>query len=152
MFAIESSAGKSDNTMSRARLAYRGTVWAVYLSGQPVKGFPCFRSIGELPVVPDCAVIALSPENTLIAFRELVERGVKAAVILGSGFGETGPDGQRIQAELVSLAEEHGVAFCGPNCLGLIVPDEGVTLTGYHLPEDLAPGAVAGVVQSGSVF
>lgn len=134
------------------RFGYRGTVWAVHPSGQPVEGFPCFRSIGELPAVPDCAVIALSPENTLIAFRELVERGVKAAVILGSGFGEAGPDGQRIQAELVSLAEEHGVAVCGPNCLGLIVPDEGVTLTGYHLPEDLAPGAVAGVVQSGSVF
>lgn len=134
------------------RFGYRGTVWAVHPSGQPVEGFPCFRSIGELPAVPDCAVIALSPENTLIAFRELVERGVKAAVILGSGFGEAGPEGQRIQAELVSLAEEHGVAVCGPNCLGLIVPDEGVTLTGYHLPEDLASGAVAGVVQSGSVF
>lgn len=134
------------------RFGYRGTVWAVHPSGQPVEGFPCFRSIGELPAVPDCAVIALSPENTLVAFRELVELGVRAAVILGSGFGEAGPEGQRIQAELVSLAEEHGVAVCGPNCLGLIVPDEGVTLTGYHLPEDLASGAVAGVVQSGSVF
>ncbi len=134
------------------RFGYRGRVWAVHPSGQPVEGYPCYRSIGDLPTAPDCAVIALSPENTLSAFRELVARGVNAAVILGSGFGEAGPDGQRIQAELVSLAEAHGVAVCGPNCLGLIVPDEGVTLTGYHLPGDLAPGAVAGVVQSGSVF
>jgi len=65
------------------RFGYRGTVWAVHPSGQPVEGFPCFRSIGELPAVPDCAVIALSPENTPVAFRALVGRGVEGGGILG---------------------------------------------------------------------
>jgi len=108
--------------------------------------------VDDLPDMPECAVIALSPENTLEVFQQLVSRGLRAAVILGSGFGEAGPDGKRIQLEIVELARAANVAVCGPNCMGLVTPHVSAALTGYHLPEDLAPGPVAAVVHSGSVF
>lgn len=134
------------------QFGFSGAVWVLHPSGQPVEGYPCYRSIDALPQVPDCAVIALSPQNTLAVFRKLVRSGVRAAVIFGSGFAEAGEEGRQIQQEIVSLAQEYGTLVCGPNCLGLVTPDAGVTLTGYHLPDDLAPGPVAAVVQSGSVF
>ncbi len=134
------------------RFGFTGTAWALHPSGEPVEGYACYRTVDELPETPECAVIALSPENTLQVFRQLVERGLQAAVILGSGFGEAGPEGQRIQCEIAELARARRVMVCGPNCLGLVTPDAGVTLTGYHLPGDLAPGPVVGVVHSGSVF
>jgi acyl-CoA synthetase (NDP forming) len=131
---------------------FRGPVWALHPSGEPVEGFPCFRTVEDLPETPDCAVIALSPENTLQAFRALAERGVRAAVLLGSGFAEAGPSGLAIQQEITAIARDRGIAVCGPNCLGLVTPDARATLTGYHLPGDLATGPAAAVVQSGSVF
>lgn len=134
------------------RFGFRGSVYPVHPNAEAVAGLPAFPNIAALPEVPDCAVIALSPENTLAAFREAVAAGVRAAVILGSGFAEAGEPGRQIQAEIASLARDAGVALCGPNCLGLVSPAAGVTLTGYHLPADLAPGPVAGVSQSGSVF
>lgn len=134
------------------RCGFAGGVYPVHPAAEPVEGLPAYASITALPEVPDCAVIALSPENTLAAFRNAARAGVRAAVLLGSGFAEAGEAGRSIQREIEELAREAGIAVCGPNCLGLVAPALGVTLTGYHLPDDLAAGAVAAVVQSGSVF
>ena len=48
-----------------------------------------------------------------------VERGVRAAVVLSSGFGEAGPAGTARQATLERLAAERGLLICGPNCYGV---------------------------------
>ncbi|MBX6342015.1 MAG: CoA-binding protein, partial [Thermomicrobiaceae bacterium] len=131
---------------------FRGGIYPIHPTEASIDGIRCYRALAELPEAPDCAVIALSPENTLAAFREAAAAGVQAAVILGSGFAEAGGRGAEIQSEIARLARERGMAVCGPNCLGLVTPGPRATLTGYHVPADLAPGEVAAVLQSGSAF
>jgi acyl-CoA synthetase (NDP forming) len=48
-------------------------------------------------------------------------RGIKAAVVISSGFGEERGEAARgRQEELQRLAEVHGMAICGPNCEGVV--------------------------------
>ena len=50
-------------------------------------------------------------------------RGIKAAVVISSGFGEEKGDAARVrQEELQRIAERYGMATCGPNCEGVAKP------------------------------
>ena len=69
----------------------------------------------------------------------------------GGGFTETGPGALEIQREVAALAAEHGMALCGPNCMGVISPVLRSAMYIGTIPASLLPGRVAMVSQSGSV-
>ena len=46
--------------------------------------------------------------------------GGKAGVIFAGGFRETGPEGGRLQQELVGSADAAGMKLIGPNCIGVV--------------------------------
>jgi acyl-CoA synthetase (NDP forming) len=75
--------------------------------------------------------------------------GVRAAVILSAGFGETG-SGQA-QAELVRIARGHGIRLVGPNCLGVLNTDPSVRLAATFSPVLPPTGGLALASQSGAV-
>ena len=52
-------------------------------------------------------------------------KGVKALVVISSGFGETGPDGRGAERQLVAEARAHGMRVVGPNALGVVNTDPG---------------------------
>ena len=52
------------------------------------------------------------------AITALAARGVRAAVILSSGFGEVDAEGREGQAALLALARGAGLRLLGPNCMG----------------------------------
>ena len=77
--------------------------------------------------------------------------GVRAAVIVSSGFGELGEAGARLQHELAVTARAHGIRLVGPNCLGLLCNDPEIRLNAtFH--EAVPPaGGLAVASQSGGV-
>src|SRR5262245_29874628 len=133
------------------RLGYPGTVHLVTPSRPELFGrrtFPSLDSIGE-PV--DLVFIAVPQAAVVETVRVAAERGAGGAAILSSGFGEAGADGVRAQAELASIARAHDLAVCGPNCLGFVNFAGRAAAWGTTIPDDLARGRVAAVVQSGSI-
>ena len=79
------------------------------------------------------------------------QRGVPAAVIFSSGFGEMGAEGKQLEASLRRCADEAGVAILGPNCLGFINAFENVYATfSQYADGDTGAGPVAFVTQSGA--
>ena len=54
------------------------------------------------------------------ALADLAAADVHNAVILTSGFAETGHEGADHQARLAALARQHNVSLLGPNCLGFV--------------------------------
>ena len=76
---------------------------------------PKYAQIAGLPCSPD---IASLPE--LASIDALGRRGVRAAVVFSSGFGETGPEGLQLEQAVVDCARRHGMVLCGPNCLGFV--------------------------------
>ena len=87
----------------------------------------------------------------LDVFRDAVAAGVRAAVIVSSGFGELGAEGARAQHDIAALARAHDIRVVGPNCLGLLCnhPDIRLNAT-FH---DAVPptGGLAVASQSGGV-
>jgi len=77
---------------------------------------------------------------------------VKVAVVMASGFGETGPEGLRIQQSLVDTARRAGMRLIGPNCQGLANFATGVVANFSTIFHELEgrDGPVAIVSQSGA--
>src|SRR5262249_58239114 len=84
------------------------------------------------------------------AFADLAAANIHNAVILTSGFAETGQDGVQLQSRLSALARQNDVSLLGPNCLGFVNFIDNVPLwTGGFRPPS-KPGRIAMVTQSGA--
>ena len=99
---------------------FTGALYAVNRNGRAIDGVPGYRSVRDLPPPVDLLVVAVPADQVLGVLAEGSAVGVRAAVVLSSGFGEDGLQGRRRQAELVRLARMHGIRLVGPNCLGVV--------------------------------
>lgn len=132
-------------------VGFTGRVYLVNPNKRELFGRPTYPSLDALPDPVDAVFVAVPLEAALDAVRQAAARGAGGAAVLTSGFGEAGPAGARAQQELQAIAEAHGMAVCGPNCLGLINFAGRTALFGTSLPDAVSRGGVAAVVQSGSI-
>ncbi|MEU4689933.1 GNAT family N-acetyltransferase [Actinoplanes sp. NPDC023714] len=130
---------------------FPGALYAVNRTGTPICGAPGYRSLRDLPSPVDLLVIAVPADQVPAVLADGAATGVRAAVILSAGFGETGPAGQRRQDDLVRLARSHGIRLAGPNCIGVINTDPAVRLNASFAPASPPPGGLAVATQSGAV-
>jgi len=146
---IDKPAGRIFSLLRR----YGRPLYAIHPTLKSTPKFPVFRSAAEVPEVPELAILAVSDRHCERALCDALERGVKAAIIVASGFSETGPSGAEAEQRLVSLAREKGARLLGPNTLGIFVPHTGLdTIFVEHGDRSLLPGgSIAVVSQSGSV-
>lgn len=103
-----------------SRLGYPGRVVAVNPKYEEILGYPCYRSLRDIPFTPECVILNVNHERVLKVISEAADIGCKAAVIFAIGFAEAGPAGQERQEQLRRIAQAAGMAVVGPNCAGLI--------------------------------
>lgn len=133
------------------RFAFPGPIHLVGRA-EAIEGRPCLSSVEALPEGVDLAVVALAQDKVAEAVRQCGRRGVRAAVVYGSGFAEAGEAGRAAQDELTAAAAEAGIALLGPNTTGLTNFVDGVPLTfGNSRPRAVSAPAVAIVGQSGGM-
>src|SRR5690348_1082661 len=72
------------------RYGYRGDVFPINPARASVQGVRAYAALGETPRTPDLAVIAVAGDEAVRAVHACAARGVKVAVVMTSGFGETG--------------------------------------------------------------
>lgn len=130
---------------------YAGRLYVVHPSADEVAGVPAYPSLSVVPGAPDLAIVAVPAPAVLDAMRDAARAGVRAVVVISSGFEELGAEGRGLQREMVAVAREHSIRLVGPNCLGLVVNDPGSSLNAtFH--ETLPPrGGLAVASQSGGV-
>lgn len=130
--------------------SFPGTLYAVNPRHEEIGGTPCYRSVADLPEVPDLAVIAVPAPDVPSAVHDCVERGVRGAIVFSSGFAETGADGAALQEKIRRIAQGSSLRVCGPNALGAICVESGTYATFTSVAErDLGSGHVAILSQSG---
>ncbi len=129
--------------------ALPGEVLPVNPSGEPILGVKTIPRVQDLPTGMDLALVSLPAGAVVGAVRELGARGCRVAVVLASGFGETGAVGQAVQAELAGIARATGMRIVGPNCMGVVnVPGR---LNGsYFWDVPQKAGGISFVSQSGA--
>jgi acetyltransferase len=131
------------------RFGYGGRIVPVNPKYTEILGLPCYPDLDAAPQAVDTVVIAIPAEHVPRVLADAVDRGVRGAVILSSGFAEAGPTGRQRQAALQRLADERGLLICGPNCYGVFNVRLGSATFSADFAQMPRPGSVALVSQSG---
>lgn len=132
---------------------FGGTIWPINPARDTVQGLEAFPSLEALPGVPDAVVIAVPGQAAVDAVSLSAKMGVGAAVIIASGFGETGPEGKAAEQKLRDSAVVSGMRLIGPNSQGLANFGTGAILSFSTMFSEAEPmdGPVAIISQSGAM-
>ena len=144
--------GASAGFVMRNLLAqgYRGRIVPVHRTAQAVFGLPAVPRLDALDAAPDAVLVGLPADDAVATVDEAGRLGIRGAVVLASGFAETGAEGAERQNRLRAAASAHGMAVCGPNCLGLFVPRSGLALYSSRIAP-MRTGGVAVLSHSGAL-
>ncbi|MEN3147544.1 acetate--CoA ligase family protein [Neorhizobium sp. IRAMC:178] len=132
------------------RFGYQGKIIPVHPKAEAIFGLRASPSLSALDMPPDVAVIGIAADKVIAALEEAGRTGVKAAVVLASGFAELDDAGRERQRQLVEIAERYSMAICGPNCLGLFNLGSGAALYSSSLSTNLQKGRFAILSHSGA--
>jgi acyl-CoA synthetase (NDP forming)/GNAT superfamily N-acetyltransferase len=128
-----------------------GRTYPVNPHAKTIDGLDCYPSVGVIPERVDLAIVAVPASSVPQIIEECGTAHVGAAVVLSSGFGESGPSGAAAESRLLALARRHDIRVVGPNCIGLVNTDPFVRLNATFAPNAPAPGHLAVATQSGAV-
>lgn len=107
---------------------FDGPVYPVNPSTEVVQCVTAYRSVEDIPGVVDLAIIVVSANKVIEVANACGRKGVKALVVISAGFGETGPEGQALQSELLGVCRAAGMRLIGPNCMGIANTENDVRL------------------------
>lgn len=121
-------------------------VFAVNPKGLGVDEVKGYTSILDIEASIDLAVIAAPAFTVKDIMEECGKKGVRAAVIISSGFSEAGnAEGEK---EVMEVAKRYGIRCVGPNCAGLINTHSNLVATLETMPPK---GSISMVSQSGAI-
>jgi acyl-CoA synthetase (NDP forming) len=131
---------------------FKGDIYPVNPKAERIGELRCYADVASLPAVPDVGIVLLGAERAHLAVRDLAERGCAAAIVLASGYTETGEDGARRQRQLVEAAGS--MRLLGPNTIGLVNLTDNIVLsaTGALEMEHFPVGSIGVVSQSGGIL
>jgi acyl-CoA synthetase (NDP forming) len=117
---------------------YRGRVYPVSRSHASVQGLQAYPSIDKVPERVDLAVLIVPARFVPDELERCGRAGVKAALILASGFAEDGNEaGTGLQDRVAEAARRYDMALCGPNAEGFASMALGLCATFSPVLEDL---------------
>jgi len=139
---------KIGNIILRNLIAtYRGKIYPVNNKAEEIEGMKSYKTLKEIPGDVDLAIISVPRQFAVEVMEDAVEKGVKASIVITSGFREVGDEGAKLEEELISTAKKGGIRVLGPNTMGLISPD----FNGTFAYANVQRGEIALVVQSGGI-
>ncbi len=140
--------------LSFRNLDFPEQVYAVNVRGEDVHGYPGYKTVLDIPDEVDLAIIIISARFVPQALRDCGTKGIMHVIIESAGFSEDGE--HDLQAQVDAVADEYGIRYMGPNCLGILDARQrfccffGAGGTSYA-DIFMRPGEVTYIVQSGGV-
>ena len=130
------------------RLGYEGQVYPVNPKAEEILGLKAYPAVDQIPGQVDAAIIATPAPAVVEVMRDCARKGVKAAIIISSGFSEESEEGRRLEEVVVEIARQAGIRVVGPNTTGILNSENGFTSSFIPI-ERLPSGNVAFVAQTG---
>jgi acetyl coenzyme A synthetase (ADP forming)-like protein len=118
--------GKIGNSVMKNLIngGYQGAIYPIHPSATEILGKKAYKSVKDVPGAIDVAVFAIPAKFVAQALTEVGEKQIPGAVLIPSGFAETGNVAG--QEELVAIGRKYGVRLMGPNIYGF-----------YYTPKNL---------------
>ena len=138
----------SSQLLNIVRGGYTGKVFPIHKREKTVLGVQAYPTIDSIPEPADLAVVAVPKKEILGVFEECGKRGIRHAIVVTAGYGETGKDGEDSERHLTEAGRRWGIRFIGPNCIGIVNAHKDLNTTWF--PAKNRPGNVGIISQSGS--
>ena len=125
---------------------FAGRIIPINPKSESILGIPCVASLADLQEEVELIVVSVPAKAVPEVMRQAVSKKVRGAIIISGGFREIGND--ELEAEVIGIAKEGGIAIIGPNCQGV-----------NYLPNKLCaswplmtiPGTIGVISQSGTI-
>jgi acetyl coenzyme A synthetase (ADP forming)-like protein len=121
------SEGKIGNSVMKNLVngGFEGEIYPINPKADEILGKKAYNNIADLPDGVDLAVFCIPAKFVVDSIAQVGDKGIAAAVLIPSGFAETGEE--ELQHQLQETARAHNVRFIGPNIYGI-----------YYLPEKMS--------------
>ncbi|HET8876878.1 MAG TPA: acetate--CoA ligase family protein [Casimicrobiaceae bacterium] len=142
-------AGKIGNSVMKNLIngGYQGKIYPIHPKADEILGYKAYRSVKDVPADIDVAVFAIPAKFVAQALTEVGEKGIPGAVLIPSGFAETGNvEGQQ---EIQEIGRKYNVRLMGPNIYGFYYTWKNLCAT-FCTPYDVK-GHTALSSQSGGI-
>jgi acetyl coenzyme A synthetase (ADP forming)-like protein len=141
--------GKIGNSVMKNLIngGYQGQIYPIHPKVPEVLGKKAYKNVNEVPGAIDVAVFAIPAPLVANALKECGEKKIPGAVLIPSGFAETG--NVELQDQIVKVAREYNVRLMGPNIYGFYYTHKNLCAT-FCTPYDVK-GKAALSSQSGGV-
>src|SRR5438093_789425 len=110
--------GKIGNSVMKNLIngGYQGEIYPIHPKADEIMGKKAYKSVKDVPGKIDVAVFAIPAKFVAQALIEVGEKKIPGAVLIPSGFAETGNvEGQK---EIQDIGRKYGVRLMGPNIYG----------------------------------
>ncbi len=132
-------------------MQFTGPIYPVHPKDSQIEGLAAYPSISQVPGEVDLAHIIIKNVHVPRVLADCAHKGVKVVIINTAGFKEVGPEGARLEEELIQIARGTGIRIFGPNCQGIINTDPEVNAyCNFTFTKPLA-GYISIFSQSGGV-
>ena len=118
VIGASSENGKIGNSVMKNLIngGYKGKIYPIHPKDAEILGFKAYKSVKDVPEEIDTAVFAIPAKFVAGALKECGEKKIAGAILIPSGFGETGNiEGQE---ELQRIGREYNIRLMGPNIYG----------------------------------
>jgi acetyl coenzyme A synthetase (ADP forming)-like protein len=111
-------AGKIGNSVMKNLIngGYQGEIYPIHPKAAEIMGHKAYKSVKDVPGEIDTAVFAIPAKFVAGALTECGEKKIAGAVLIPSGFAETG--NHEGQDELVAIGRKYNIRLMGPNIYG----------------------------------
>ena len=149
VIGASAEAGKIGNSVMKNLIngGYQGKLYPIHPKADEIMGHKAYKSVKDVPGAIDVAVFAIPAKFVAQALVEVGEKGIPGAVLIPSGFAETGNvEGQK---EIQAIGRKYNVRLMGPNIYGFYYTWKNLCAT-FCTPYDIK-GHTALSSQSGGI-
>ena len=125
---------------------FEGSIYPINPKAEEIQGLKCYPNVRDIGAPVDMALVVVPARFVPGVFQDLADIGTKGAVVITSGFSETGEEGKQLIENIKHIAEGK-TRFIGPNCMGVTCSD--AKLSALMIPFLHESGEVAFISQSG---
>ncbi|MBY8987489.1 MAG: CoA-binding protein [Candidatus Lokiarchaeota archaeon] len=98
---------------------FNSNIYPVHPRLDNVQGFKAYKTVMDLPIIPDLGFLILPTRAVPQVMEECGEKGIKYLLITSGGFREIGEEGVKLSKKIDDIARKYNMRFIGPNCLGI---------------------------------